>query len=148
MRLRLGLLLEDLSDRFNVSVSTCSNIFNLWIDFLFVQLQPLMMCPSKETRYATMPCSFQGKFSNCGVILDYTDVFVQTTSSLANKSLYGDYISHMTCKGLIGTSSAGVTTFVEDLLGGISDKVLWNFRFVLLEVIDVILLDKGSSFQI
>ena len=29
VRLQLGLLLEDLSDRFNVSVSTCSNTFDL-----------------------------------------------------------------------------------------------------------------------
>lgn len=119
MRLWLGLLLEDLSDRFNVSVSTCSNIFNLiWIDVLFVQLQPLIMWPSKETIYATMPCSFKGKFCNCRVIFDCTEVFVQTPSSLANKSLlYSDYKSHMTFKGLIGISPAGVPTFVSDLWG-------------------------------
>lgn len=147
MRLRLGLLLEDLSDRFNVSVSTCSNIFNLWIDFLFVQLQPLIMWPSKETIYATMPCSFKGKFSNCRVILDCTEVFVQTPSSLANKSLlYSDYKSHMTFKGLIGISPAGVTTFVSDLWGGsISDKQLTKNCGILdlCEVGDAIMADKG-----
>ncbi|XP_062609017.1 uncharacterized protein LOC134270785 [Saccostrea cucullata] len=147
LRLRLGLLLEDLANRFNVSVSTCSKIFNLWIDFLFVQLQPLIMWPSRDTINATMPISFKRKFSNCRVIVDCTEVFVQTPSSLANKSLmYSDYKSHMTFKGLIGISPAGVTTFVSDLWGGsISDKQLTKKCGILhlCEVGDAIMADKG-----
>jgi hypothetical protein len=38
MRLRLGLLLEDLADRFCISTSLCSVIFNKWIDYLYIQL--------------------------------------------------------------------------------------------------------------
>ncbi|WAQ98080.1 hypothetical protein MAR_022453 [Mya arenaria] len=38
MRLRLGLLLEDLARRFHVSKSTCSNITNQWISYMSVKL--------------------------------------------------------------------------------------------------------------
>ena len=34
MRLRLGLMFEDLADRFCISVSTCSNLFTTWIKLL------------------------------------------------------------------------------------------------------------------
>jgi hypothetical protein len=147
MRLRLGLLLEDLADRFHVSVSTCSNIFNAWVDFLHVQLQPLIMWPSRDAINATMPMSFRQKFSNCRVIVDCTEVFVQTPSSLANKSLlYSDYKSHMTFKGLIGISPAGVTIFASDLWSGsISDKQLTKKCGIvdMCEVGDAIMADKG-----
>ncbi len=45
MRLGLGLLLEDLSDRFRISVSACGSIFNRWIDYLDVQLEFLVQWP-------------------------------------------------------------------------------------------------------
>lgn len=48
MRLRLGLLLEDLSVRFNISVTTCSAIFNRWIDYLDKSLNFLVKWPSKK----------------------------------------------------------------------------------------------------
>ena len=36
MRLRLGLLLEDLADRFNTGTSICAMICNRWVDFLYI----------------------------------------------------------------------------------------------------------------
>lgn len=39
MRLRLGLLIQDLAQRFNISPSTCSKIFNEWLNLMYEHLE-------------------------------------------------------------------------------------------------------------
>ncbi|XP_014782225.1 uncharacterized protein LOC106877736 [Octopus bimaculoides] len=107
MRLRLGLLLEDLAYRFCISTTTCGIIFNKWIDYLDVQLSFLVMWPSRKAVNDHMPPSFRAKYPTCRVIVDCTEIQTETPSSLQSKSLmYSDYKSHMTWKGLIGISPA------------------------------------------
>ena len=48
MRLRLGLLNEDLTDRFGISTTICSNIFKTWIRFLAQTLGRLVAWLPKE----------------------------------------------------------------------------------------------------
>ena len=147
MRLRLGLLLEDLSDRFNISTSTCSAIFNQWIDYLDTELEFLVMWPSREIIDNTMPRSFCDKYPKCRVIVDCTEIRTETPSSLQLRSLlYSEYKSHMTYKSLIGISPAGVVTFVSDLYSGsISDKQITKLSGLvnLCEEGDAIMADKG-----
>lgn len=147
MRLRLGLLLDDLADRFRIGTSTCSNIFNRWIDYLDVQLSFLVSWPSRENIDATMPLSFRSKFPKCRVVIDCTEIRTETPSSLQLRSvLYSDYKSHMTYKSLIGISPAGVVTFVSDLYAGsISDKQITNLSGLVNQcnVGDAIMADKG-----
>ena len=147
MRLRLGLLLEDLSDRFNISTSTCSAIFNRWIDYLDTELEFLVMWPSREIIDNTMPRSFCDKYPKCRVKVDCTEIRTETPSSLQLRSLlYSEYKSHMTYKSLIGISPAGVVTFVSDLYSGsISDKQITKLSGLvnLCEEGDAIIADKG-----
>ena len=82
MRLRLGLLLEDLSDRFNISTSTCSAIFNRCIDYSDTELDFLVMWPSRKIIDNTMPRSFCDKYAKCRVIVDCTEIRTETPSSL------------------------------------------------------------------
>lgn len=150
MRLRLGLLLEDLADRFHIGTSTCSLIFNRWVDYLDVQLSFLVMWPSRENIDITMPPSFKSKYPNCRVIIDCTEIKTETPNSLKLKSVFfSDYKSHMTLKSLIGISPCGVVTFVSDLYAGsASDKQITKLSGLvdLCEVGDAIMVDKG--FQI
>ncbi|ESO88648.1 hypothetical protein LOTGIDRAFT_125704 [Lottia gigantea] len=147
MRLRLGLLLGDLADRFFVSKSTCGVICEKWIEYLHLKLSFLTTWPSREIVDKFMPKKFSRKYPNCRVIIDCTEFFTETNQSLSNKSLlFSSYKSHITYKALLGISPAGLITFVSDLWsGGISDKQITKQcgLFELCERGDAIMADKG-----
>ena len=44
----LTLFQKDLEDRFNVSETTVSVVFNTWIRFIRIELEPLIYLPRKE----------------------------------------------------------------------------------------------------
>lgn len=94
-----------------------------------------------------MPASFKQKYPKCRIILDCTEIRTETPASLQHKSLmYSDYKSHMTWKGLVGISPAGVITFISDLwAGSVSDKVITQKSNLLdmCETGDAIMVDKG-----
>ncbi|KAJ8303740.1 hypothetical protein KUTeg_018663, partial [Tegillarca granosa] len=87
MRLRLGLLFDDLEFRFNNSVSTCGDMFNKWIDYLDKSLSFLVIWPSREIIDNTMPESFKAKYPHCRVVIDCIEIRTETPSSLQLKSL-------------------------------------------------------------
>ncbi|XP_052239626.1 uncharacterized protein LOC127850537 isoform X2 [Dreissena polymorpha] len=146
MRLRLGLLLEDLAYRFRISKATCSNINKQWIMYLSVKLASMIPWISRRFIRENMPAKFK-KYPHCRVIIDCTEFYTQNPQSLAAKTLlYSHYKSHMTWKALIGISPTGVITFVSDLWsGGISDKQI-TIKSGLLELCeagDAVMADKG-----
>lgn len=147
MRLRLGLILEDLAFRFCISTSTCGDIFNKWIDYLDQKLSFLIMWPSRKTVDQEMPEVFREKFPQTRVIIDCTEIKTETPNSLQLKSvMYSDYKSHMTWKALVGISPSGVPTFTSDLWSGsISDKKITDKSGLLdlCEPGDAIMADKG-----
>ncbi|XP_041377798.1 uncharacterized protein LOC121390126 [Gigantopelta aegis] len=141
LRVRLGLLLED------ISTSTCSNITIHWISYLSVKLSSLTPFPSKAIVQKTMPNKFKKKYPNCRIIIDCTEIFTENPQSLKNKSLmFSHYKSHMTYKALLGISPSGVITFASDLwAGSISDKQL-TLNCGILDLCqrgDSIMADKG-----
>ena len=92
MRLRLGVLLEDLAFRFCVSTTTCSEIFNKWIDYLEPKLSFLLVWPSREIIDNEMPDVFKEKFPNTRVIIGCTEIKTEIPNSLQLKSvMYSDY---------------------------------------------------------
>ena len=57
------------------------------------------------------------------VIIDCTEIFIRTPSSLNIQSTWSSYKHHNTFKGLIGVSPTGACISVSSLYtGGISDK--------------------------
>ncbi len=150
MRLRLGLLEQDLAERFRVSVSTVSRVLITWYNVLAVHLKELIVWPSKEIIAANKPQCFQ-KFPNTRIILDCTEFHIEMPSSLVNQSLtYSSYKSHNTFKLLVGISPKGAVTFLSRLWGGnVSDKqiVKESGLLDLLEAGDSVMADKGFTIE-
>ena len=89
MRLRLGIMHEDIAWRFSVSSSTVTQIITTWIRLLSKEMSCLIVWPSKEQVHATLPDSFRRLYPKTRVIIDCTEMFVETLSSLEiQASLY------------------------------------------------------------
>ncbi|XP_068697263.1 uncharacterized protein [Montipora foliosa] len=124
MKLRLGLTNTDLPVRFNVSEGTVSKVVTTWINYLYVRLGDLKIWPHRNVIIANMPASFKEKYPNTIIIIDATELRMQTPSSLLRQSLsYSSYKSTNTFKSLIGVDAKGGIIFVSQLYtGSISDK--------------------------
>ncbi|CAH3031580.1 unnamed protein product, partial [Pocillopora meandrina] len=124
MKLRLGLSTIDLAVRFNVSEATVSKLFTTWINYLYVHLGDLKIWPHRNVIIANMPPNFKEKYPITVIIIDATELRIQTPSSLLRQSQsYSSYKSTNTFKSLIGVDAKGGIVFVSQLYtGSISDK--------------------------
>ena len=147
MRLRLGLLNEDLADRFGISTTICSNIFKTWIRFLVQTLGKLVAWLPKENNMKNMA---KAGHSRLRVIIDCSKVFIKRPKSVTvQAATWSDYKLHNTVKFLIGKLPAGYVTFLSDRCSGrSSDKFITaNSGFYdCLDNYDEVMADRG--FQI
>ncbi|XP_065067713.1 uncharacterized protein LOC135693229 [Rhopilema esculentum] len=152
MRLRLGLLNEDVADRFGVSSAIASNTFATWIKLLRKLLGHCMVAwLPRETIQEHMPNVFKkAGHSKVRAIIDCSEIFIERPKSLFAQAItWSDYKSHNTVKFLVGISPTGYITFLSDCYGGrASDKFICKDSgfFDLLEPSDEIMADRG--FQI
>ncbi|CAG2195836.1 unnamed protein product [Mytilus edulis] len=118
VRLRLGLLVEDIAARFAISKTHFSKLFNTWIRFLRLELELLFPFPSREQVNEHMPPSF---------------------AKLSDK--HGPLINI-----LVGISPDGTVTFVSTLYGGAaSDRFIVNKSGILnlVKEGDNVMADRG-----
>ena len=94
-----------------------------------------------------MPNVFKANYPNTRVIIDCTEIAVESSSSLLLKSkFYSSYKSRTTLKCLAGISPSGATSFISTLHAAlISDKPVTQVSdfLDLLEDGDQIMADKG-----
>lgn len=80
-------------------------------------------------------------------MLDCTEVFIQSPSSLENKSLtYSNYKSHDTFKALVGVSMTGAVVFVSRLWPGSTSDLKITRKSGLFKQLnkgDAVMVDKG-----
>jgi hypothetical protein len=58
------------------------------------------------------------EFQNLKIILDCTELFSETTSSLAHKQVFSNYKHHSTMKFLKGMNTSGAVTYISEMYGG------------------------------
>ena len=151
IRLRGGLMEQDLAYRFGVSQSTVSRIVTTWINFMYLQLKKIPLWPPKQLVQANMPKSFIQKYPNTRVIIDATEVYVdQPGLPDIQQMTFSNYKNSNTYKALIGISPDGVVTFVSSLYpGSISDKELTRESgiYALFESGDSVMADRGFNIE-
>ena len=82
VRIKLGLFVQDLAFRFQLHISTVSRKLKTWVNYLYFLLGTQPIWPSRQEINACMPDEFKELYYSTRVILDCTEVFVQTPSSL------------------------------------------------------------------
>ena len=126
IKLKLNLRERDIAYRFGISTSTVSKYFITWVCFLYYQLSEIDWRPSPEQVRRTLPQSFREKYPDTYIILDATEVFLETPCDLHNQSsTWSSYKHHNTGKLLVGCSPNGAVFFVSPLYAGsVSDVEL------------------------
>ena len=124
VKLHCGLLLEDVAHRFNLSLSHVSRIWVTWVNFLHQTIRILPIWPSRGFVDENMPQCFKSTYPSTRVIIDCTEIFLETPPSCRSQSTtFSTYKHNNTAKGLLGISPAGFPSFVSNVYAGrVSDK--------------------------
>lgn len=150
VRLRVGLLHQDLGYRFKLSVSTVSTIVTTWIQLLYSRFKKLDMFPERRILRQCRPSSFS-KYPNCRVIIDGFEIFTQSPRNFEEQgNVYSAYKHHATFKFLIGISYSGAITFLSHgFEGSISDKEIVKQSGILdlLQEGDLVMADRGFTIK-
>ena len=104
MRLKLGIRVINLADRFQISKTTAADTFLDVLDVLYVKISPLIIWTERQEFQTSMPMCFRKKFE-CKItnIIDCFELFIYKSTNLTVRNLsWSNYKSHNTGKYLIG----------------------------------------------
>ena len=150
MRLRLGLLVQDLSNRFKISVPLTSSIISSWLRASAIVLKSVIFVPDQGILNATKPPHFKS-VTNLHSIIDASEIFIQTPKDhRLQKMTWSSYKHHNTMKVLIAVAGNSFILFVSKAFGGsVSDKSL-TLQSCFLDTIDpysTLMVDKGFNIE-
>ena len=124
VRIRLGLLTEDLAQRFGISSASVSRIWNSWVPLLANTLRPLIVWQERDVARANIPASFKPAYGKVVSIIDCFEVFIERPHNLtARAQTWSNYKHNNTAKYLISITPSGAINFLSAGWGGrVSDK--------------------------
>ncbi|XP_076049646.1 uncharacterized protein LOC143030382 [Oratosquilla oratoria] len=134
----------ELSILFRICQTYVSKVVNVWINFMFNQLQEIIFWPERNTVQDLMPVNFKKQFPSTRVILDATEVPIQKPSNVnAQSATFSTCRNCNTLKTMIGCTPGGLTSYVSDSYSGsASDRQGHMF-----ESGDSIMADRGIRLQ-
>ncbi|XP_013383545.2 uncharacterized protein LOC106153937 [Lingula anatina] len=91
---------------------------------MYRRLRDVPIWPPRDVVHEFMPQCFKQEYPSTRIILDCTEIYIQTPSHFRVQSeTNSSYKSHNTAKGLVGIAPNGFITLVTDLVSGrMSDK--------------------------
>ena len=151
MTLRLGLTLQDLANRFRVSLSTASSVSTSWVKSLSTVLRTLIFISDKESLVNTKPQRFKNITEDIHSIIDASEIFIETPNIPDDqKKTWSEYKHHNTLKVLIRETPILLINFVSKTHKDvISDKnlTLKSQYLEKLPIYSTIMGDKGFNIE-
>lgn len=148
VRLRVGLVLFDLSNRFGISVSYASRICNTWIMFIYNKFKNLSIFPERETDKSKIPIVFR-KYKNIRVVIDGFEVRTQKAQNYGEQgNTYSSYKASPTFKFLCGMHPSGAICYISDAFeGATSDRQLFKDSGFISHLVsgDLVMADRGFN---
>ena len=142
---------QDLSVRFNCSLSTISRKIITWVNFLYMVLGRIPLWLYRKVVDDCMPECFKTLYPRTRVVIDCTEIRTQQPSSLVlNSQMYSNYKGTCTFKCLLGVAPHGLVTFVSPpYTGCMSDVEITKLSGLLdlLENGDDVMADKGFTLR-
>ena len=77
LRLRLGLMEQDLAHRFGVSQSIVSRVTTTWINLLYLKLKEIPIWMKKKCVRSTIPQQFKKQYPSTRLIFYATEKYVE-----------------------------------------------------------------------
>ena len=119
MRLKSDLKVQDLAYGFKVSVGLVTSVIFTWIRLMSLEFKTLIKWADRSAVRRYLPDGFRKFYPKCRVIIDCTEVFIETPSSLELAAIcWSQYKHHHTIKYLVGITPNGAISFVSDCYGG------------------------------
>jgi hypothetical protein len=147
IKLKLDMNFLNIADLFGISSPTCSKYFRETLSIIRAAIDFAVYWPTITEIQNNMTKYFMPKYSRTRVILDCTEILVESPYCLnCQSATYSHYKSRFTAKYLVGVTPAGLISYLSPGYSGrASDKFITNAEKVLdlCDSGDQVMVDKG-----
>jgi DDE superfamily endonuclease len=135
----------------DVSEGTAHNIFVTWVNFCSRQWSEIDMWGGKDLVQFYSPADFMLKFPTTRVIVDGTEIPIQKPANpVAQRATFSSYKNRNTVKVVVGSSPAGLKSYLSPAYGGAtSDRQIIERSGLptMCDAGDSVMADKGFNVQ-